>query len=78
MSAIGAIALGLAALAFKLKATINAGAWWAIKVALRTKQGRDDDSDGGEGGRWRAERSISISQTMLGTLGGLLVWEAGR
>jgi len=73
ISAIGAIALGLGALAFTLKATINAGARWAIKVALRTKQGRDDDSNGSEGRRWRAEHSISVSQTLLGTLGGLLV-----
>ena len=73
MSAIGAIALGLGAMAFTLKATINAGARWAIKVALMMRQRRDDDSDGGEGGRWRAEHSISVSQTLLGTLGGLLV-----
>ena len=72
MTAVGAIALGLTAMMFTLKATINAGARWAIKVVLRAKLRRGGDSDD-DGGRLRVGTSMSVSQTLLGTLGGLLM-----
>jgi hypothetical protein len=71
MSAVVAIALGITALTFTLKSTVNAGARWAIRVVLRAKLRRGGDSD--DDSRLRVRRSMSVSQTLIGTLGGLLM-----
>lgn len=65
---VAAMAVGLTALTLTLKATINAGARWTIKVVARGKVERDKEER-----RLRLRPGFSISQTLLGTLWGLLL-----
>ena len=63
----GAIAVGLGGLTLILRTAINEGARWAIKLVASGKVERDRDR-----GRLRLKPGISVSQTLLGTLWGLL------
>lgn len=63
-----AIVVGLTALTFTARTTINAGARWAIKAVLRGEAEQDK-----ERGRLRLKPTLSVSQTLLGTLWGLLL-----
>ena len=73
--AVGAvsIAIGLSALTFTLKTTINEGGRWAIKVVGKGEVERRQGDDGDGEMRLRVKPTLSGSQTLLGTLGGLLL-----
>jgi hypothetical protein len=63
-----AIIVGLMALTFTCKTTINEGARWAIKVVGRGKAERDAEES-----RLTLKPTLSVSQTLLGTLWGTLL-----
>jgi hypothetical protein len=62
--------ISLGSMAFTLRTTINAGARWAIKAVTGAKV----ESRGAEdtGRRIRIKPSLSITQTLTGTVGGIL------
>ena len=62
------VAVGLTALTFTLRTTINEGARWAIKLVGSGKLERD-----AERGRLRLKPKLSVRQTLLGTLWGVLL-----
>jgi hypothetical protein len=66
-----AIVVGLSALLFTCRTTINEGARWAIKVVGRATVQRRKTK--GEQRRLRLRPSLSVSQTLFGTLWGLLL-----
>jgi hypothetical protein len=70
IAATAAIPIDLGSLAFTLRTTINAGARWAIKAITGAKvesRGLEDT-----GRRIRFEPSLSVTQTLISTIAGIL------
>ena len=63
-----AIAIGLTALTFTLRTTINEGGRWAIKIVGQAQVESDAKQR-----RLTIKPNLSVSQTLLGTLWGLLL-----
>jgi hypothetical protein len=66
--AIIAMAVSLTGLVFTMKTVINEGGRWAIKVLLKGDLEREE-----EGGTLRVRPKLSVGQTLLGTLLGLIL-----
>jgi hypothetical protein len=73
LSAVAAMAVGLAGLALTLRATVNAGARWAIKAVARARVERGDEGDDDGRGGLRIRPSLSITHTLGGTLAGFFL-----
>lgn len=66
VAGLASLAVGLGGLTLALKTTINEGARWAIKAVAKGKADKKDR-------RLRLRPTFSLSQTLLGTLWGLLL-----
>ncbi len=69
----GAIVIGLGGLLLSWRVAINEGARWAIKVVGRVKVSEEQEQEQKERRRVLLEPTISVKQTLLGTLWGLLL-----
>lgn len=70
IAGVAAMTIGLGSLAFTLRATINAGARWAIKAVAGAKVEREEDE--GSESRVRIKPSVSVMQTLTSTIAGIL------
>jgi len=70
-----AMAVGLVGLGFTLRTTIYEGARWAIKVIGRGEVEREEkeETEGKRKGSFRLKPTVSISQSLLGTVWGVLM-----
>ena len=73
IAAVAAMAVGLAGLALTLRATVNAGARWAIKAVAGGRIERKDDGDEDDAGGLTIRPSLSITHTLGGTLAGFFL-----
>jgi len=67
---IASVAVGLTGLVFALRTTINEGGRWAIKVIVSLTTRKKETA---QGTGLSVQPSLSFSQTLLGTLWGLLL-----